>query len=145
MGKFRLEENGYSKEEVNQFIDEVISQTEKMTTRIQTQDTEIKKLKKELEYYEEQEETIKNAIIKAEETSNLIRKNALEEKEKILKEAKNDASSIVNEALLKAEEIKIKTENMEKNIKVLKRKLRLIVEQQLEVIEDLEDIKLEEK
>ena len=49
--------------------------------------------------YKKLEDTVKNAIIKAEESSEMIIKKSYEEKDKIIQEAKQNASVIVNEAL----------------------------------------------
>ena len=47
--KFNYEENGYNKKEVNQFVGEVIRETEEIITRVKKQKKEIlTKLKKEI-------------------------------------------------------------------------------------------------
>ena len=72
-----------------------------------------------------------------------IKKMAREESNMLITDAKNNASRIVNEALLKAEKIETKADTLEHNIKVLKRKLKLIIEQQLAVVEEIEVLDLE--
>lgn len=142
MEKFSREENGYSKEEVNKFIDDVIVQTEAVITRVKTQQEEIKSLKKELEHYQKIEETLKSALLNAEKASNDIKKNAIEESKIIVMDAKRNASHIINDALLRAEKIETKADTLERNIITFKRKLKLIVEQQLAVVEDIEELDL---
>ena len=105
MEKFSYETNGYNRSEVNQFVSDVISETEGIITRVKSQRDEIEKLKKELEHYKELESTLNKAIIKAEETSDNIKKMAREESNIIIDNAKHNASRIVNEALIKAEKI----------------------------------------
>ena len=68
---------------------------------------------------------------------------AREESNMIVTDAKNNASRIVNEALLRAEKIEIKAETLENNIKIFKRKLKLIMEQQMAVVEEIEVLDLE--
>ena len=68
---------------------------------------------------------------------------AREESSMIVTDAKNNASRIVNEALLRAEKIEIKAETLENNMKIFKRKLRLIMEQQIAVVEEIEVLELE--
>jgi len=142
--KFSREQDGYNKEEVNKFIDDVIVQTEAVINRVKTQQDEIKSLKKELEHYKKIEETLKSALLNAEKASNDIKKNAIEESKIIVMDAKRNASHIVNEALLKAEKIEIKADTLERNIITFKRKLKLIVEQQLAVVEDIEELDLKD-
>ena len=142
MEKFSREQDGYNKTEVNKFIDDVIVQTEAVITRVKTQQDEIKTLKKELEHYKKIEETLKSALLNAEKASNDIKKNAIEESKIIVMDAKRNASHIINDALLRAEKIEIKADTLERNIITFKRKLKLIVEQQLAVVEDIEELDL---
>ena len=144
MEKFSREQDGYNKEEVNKFIDDVIVQTEAVITRVKTQQDEIKTLKKELEHYKKIEETLKSALLNAEKASNDIKKNAIEESKIIVMDAKRNASHIINDALLRAEKIEIKADTLERNIITFKRKLKLIVEQQLAVVEDIEELDLKD-
>lgn len=142
MEKFSREADGYNKAEVNKFIDDVIVQTEAVITRVKTQQDEIKSLKKELEHYQKIEETLKSALLNAEKASNDIKKNAIEESKIIVMDAKRNASHIINDALLKAEKIETKADTLERNIITFKRKLKLIVEQQLAVVDDIEELDL---
>ena len=143
MEKFSYEANGYNRSEVNQFIGDVITQTEGIVTRCKQQHREIEKLKAELEHYKMLEDTLKVAIIKAEETGDNIKRMAREESEMIVTDAKHNASRIVNEALLKAEKIENNAEILEKNMKIFKRKLKLIMEQQMAVVEEIEVLELD--
>ena len=143
MEKFSYEANGYNRGEVNQFIDDVIIQTEDIVSRCQSQRDEITELRKELEHYKNIEDTLKVAIIKAEKASNDIKQMAKDESEIIINEAKENASRIVNEALIRADRIERSAALLEKNMEIFKKKLKLIVEQQLEIIEDIEVLELE--
>lgn len=143
MEKFSYEANGYNRSEVNQFISDVITQTEGIITRCRRQSSEIEQLKAELEHYKTLEDTLKVAIIKAEETGDNIKRMAREESEMIVADAKHNASRIVNEALLKAEKIENNAEILEKNMRIFKRKLKLIMEQQMAVVEEIEVLELD--
>lgn len=143
MKKFSYEANGYNRGEVNQFISDVITQTEGIIARCKVQSNEIIQLKAELEHYKALEDTLKVAIIKAEETGDNIKRMAREESEIIVTDAKHNANRIVNEALLKAEKIENNAEILEKNMKIFKRKLKLIMEQQMAVVEEIEVLELD--
>ena len=142
MEKFSREQDGYNKKEVNKFIDNVIVQTEAVINRVRTQQDEIKSLKQELEHYKKMEETLKSALLNAEKASNDIKKNAIEESKLIIMDAKRNASHIVNDALVRAEKIETKADTLERNIIVFKRKLKLIIDQQLSGVEDIEELDL---
>ena len=143
MEKFSYETNGYNRREVNNFVNEVITQTEGIVKKCKEQRNEIEKLKEELKHYRNLESSLKDEIIRAEEAGDNIKRMAREESNMIVTDAKNNASRIVNEALLRAEKIEIKAETLENNIKIFKRKLKLIMEQQMAVVEEIEVLDLE--
>ena len=143
MEKFSYEANGYNRREVNQFVNDVITQTEGIIAKCRAQSAELEKLRAELEHYKTLEDTLKTAIIKAEETGDNIKRMARQESEIIVSDAKHNASRIVNEALLKAEKIENNADMLEKNMKIFKRKLKIIVEQQMAVVEEIETLELE--
>ncbi|MBR2246363.1 MAG: DivIVA domain-containing protein [Bacilli bacterium] len=145
MKKFSYEDNGYNRSEVNQFISDVIKQTEGIIKKCRVQSEEIEKVRKELSHYKSLEENLKTAIIKAEETGDNIKRMAREERELIVKDAKNNASRIVNEALLRAEKIENQADTLERNMKIFKRKLKVIMEQQMAVVEEIEVLELDPK
>ena len=98
MKKFTTSFTGYSKNEVNGFINEVTKEYESMLNNLKNKDKEIERLQKELEHYKDLENTLKSAIMKAEETSDNIKRMARDESEMIVSDAKHNANRIVNEA-----------------------------------------------
>ena len=145
MEKFSYEANGYNRQEVNQFVSDVIAQTEGIIKKCKAQGEALEKLKAEIEHYKRMEATLQTAILKAEETGDNIKRMAREEHEMIVRDAKNNASRIANEALLKAEKIENHAENLEKNMKIFKRKLKVIMEQQMAVVDEIELLELDPK
>lgn len=143
MEKFSYEANGYNRREVSDFVNDVITQTEGIIEKCKDQRTEIQKLKEELNHYRQIENSLKDAIMRAEMAGDNIKKMAREESNILISDAKNNASRIVNEALLKAEKIETKAETLEHNIKILKRKLKLIIEQQMEIVDEIEILNLD--
>ena len=143
MEKFSTEKNGYNREEVKQFINDVIVQTEDIIKRCKKQSEELEKLRSELDYYKKFDASIRKSIINAEETCNNMRKVAQDESENIIANAKTNASRIVNDALLKAEQVETKAAKVESNMRVFKRKLKMIMEEQMAVIEEIEVLELE--
>lgn len=141
--RFSIEENGYNKAEVNKLIDDVIVQTEGIIERVKKQSKEIKELKEELEKYKRMEDTLKSSMYKAEVASNNIKKQAIDEGKMIVEDAKRNASRIVNDALIRSENIELKADTLERNVRIFKKKLKLIVEQQLAVVDEIEELDLE--
>lgn len=144
MDKFHYEANGYNRSEVNAFIERVIRKTEGIINKCQEQKDEIKDLKDKLESYKALEDSINKSIVNAEKTSDNIKRLAREEANVIVSDAKNNASRIVNDALIRSERIEQQADVLERNIKIFKRKLKIIVEQQLAVVEEIEVLDLDE-
>ena len=143
MEKFSYEKNGYNRSEVNRFVGDVIENTEVIVKRVKEQRKEIENLKKELEHYKNIEGTLKQAIYNAQASSDNIKRLAREECDMILTEAKHNANRIVNEALLRAEKVDMNTDTLLRNTRIFKKKLKSIVEQQLQVVEEIEMLELE--
>ena len=145
MDKFSIEDIGYSIAEVNKFVDDVILQTESNLDKLRKSHEEIDNLRKEVNHYKEIEKDLQTALSNAEQGSNDIRKSALQEKEVIINEARKNASRIVNDALIRAERAEIKAETLERNVRIFKKKLKLVVEQQLAVVEEIEDLHVDDR
>jgi len=143
MEKFNYEENGYNRNEVNHFINDVIRQTEDIINKYRRQEVELDRIKSELRHYQQMEEVMKQSVFNAEANGEQIKKLAKEEADMIISDAKHNADRIVNEALLKAEKIEVNREVLEKNMKIFKRKLKLIIEQQMAVVDEIEVLELE--
>lgn len=136
MDKFSLETNGYNRSEVNQFVQNVIVETEKIINRVNEQQLEIKKLRSELSHYKD----LINTINKTQEENEDIKRISREESELIISKAKSNASRIVNEALLQTEKLENDKYILEKNITILKGKLKIILEQQKVVLDALDEL-----
>ena len=157
MEKFTRDMRGYDPDEVNNFLDQVIKRVEKMISdidnknklivdkndeirRLRSKLEETNALKEKLEQYERMESTLNRAILMAQKTSDQLKVAAHRESEIILDDAKKNASRIVNEALIRAEKIENDADMMKRNINVLKRRLKNIIESQLEIIEDIDKL-----
>lgn len=143
MKKFSIEENGYNKNEVHQFVNDVITNTSGIIEKCKLQKQEIIKLKKVIEDYRKVEDALYNRMIEIEKSNQVIRDSALKEAEVIIDEARNNASKIVNEALLKANEEYQKVERLERNTRIFKRKLQILVKEQQAIVDEIEVLELE--
>ncbi|HIR59163.1 MAG TPA: DivIVA domain-containing protein [Candidatus Onthousia excrementipullorum] len=145
MDKFNYEANGYNRAEVNKFVTDVIKETEGIIKKCKDQKKEIRDLKDKLSHYEDLENTLKQSLINAEKTADNVKRLAREEADIIVSDAKHNASRIVGESLLKARKIEQEADTLERNVKIFKRKLKIIVEQQMAVVEEIETLDLEDK
>ena len=157
MQKFSRTLHGYNPDEVNKYLDDVISKVEKMIQSSKEKDIKIEKLEEELsktsynkdlyikaQKFDDLSKTLNKAIVMAEETGEHIRRLARQERDLMLEEAKKNASIIVNDALARSEKLEYEGALLRKNIVVFKRKLRANLEEQLKLVDDIdvnEDLK----
>ncbi len=162
MKKFTIVSQGYDKDEVNSFLDELIVRFEKMIKEINEKndmistlrmdlskngfspelERENKNLKDKVEQYKAMEETLNKAILMAQKTSDQMRLTAHNEAEVITTEARSNANRIVNDALMKADKVQVEADTLRRNLIVFKRRLRSVIETQLDLVDDIEKIEL---
>ena len=142
MEKFTTSKDGYNKNEVNKFVNDVIIEVESMISKLKEKDRKIEELTKTIEKYNNIELTLNKTILMAENTSNEMKKLAKEEAENLINEAKKNASRIVNEALLEAEKTQIESIRLKKNIVLFKKKLKIILENQIDMVDEIDNIDL---
>lgn len=147
MKRFSIVEKGYDVDEVNRFIDIVIERLEKLNTENTTYAAKIERLNARIQ---EKDNTIdgqnvkklEKAILAVQETSDRMKEVAKEEARIIVEEAKNNANSIVHEALIKAEKTEQERILLEKNMRIYKEKIKSMIEAQLRIASDLDKVEL---
>ena len=97
-------------------------------------------LKTQLSYYKQIENSLNNSMEMIRNTGEQIRSNALKEREVIITDAKNNASRILNDALIRAEKINFESDNIRKNTIIYKNKLKTLIDAQIELIDDIDNI-----
>lgn len=120
MKRFTITENGYSRQEVNQFIDDVIKNTEDIIKRVKLQQQEIASLKKELEFYR--------------------KGNVHDQEQQILQKAKEDASKILDDAVKRYAKIEEKIERLEQRMQQFNLKLEESTRQKNDLHSSIEDV-----
>ena len=144
MEKFNTSFNGYKKEEVNKFIDDVIKQVESMINNMKSKDLEIEKLKAELVHYKNLESTFNKALLVAEDAGAQIRNSARSESQMLIEDAKRNADRIINNALIQADTARRDAERLRRNIIIFKKRLRDILETQMDMVNDIDRLDIEE-
>ena len=145
MKRFSIVERGYDIDEVNRFIDIVIGRLEKLNAENATYVAKIDKLTQKLQEkntgnYDVNK--LEKAILAVQETNDRLKEVSREEARIIVEEAKNNANSIVHEALIKAEKIEQERMVLEKNMKIYKERVKSLIEAQLKLADDLDKIEL---
>ena len=140
MRKFSTELTGYNKSEVNSFVMEVTKEYENILNRLKTAESEVKRLEGDLEKYKNMETTLNRAILIAEEAGNQIKKIAHEEYQRIIDEAKKNASRLVSDSLAKVDKIEETKEQLERRVEIYKRRVKQTINEQLELIDEIDKI-----
>ncbi len=89
---------GYSKDEVNSFLEELASDYEKIYREHREMEEEMDAIKTKLRNYEKMESTMSNTLVMAQETADNVKKNAHKEAELSIREAQSEAQKIVSDA-----------------------------------------------
>ncbi|SFD82240.1 cell division initiation protein [Lentibacillus persicus] len=126
---------GYDEDEVNEFLDQVIKDYEMTIREKKDLQEKVEQLNEKLGHFTNIESTLNNSILIAQETAEELKGNAQKESKLIIKEAEKNADRIVNEALTKSRRIEMDIEELKKQAKVFRTRLKMLVEAQLDVID----------
>lgn len=141
MQKFNNVINGYDKNEVNSFLNEVTKEYESMLNKLKERDFKLQVLEEKLKKFENMESILNKSIVAAEEAATNVKKIAHDESRLIIEEAKRNASRIVNDALIKAEKQELEIDELKRRINFYKRRIREALQEQLTIVDDIDDIK----
>lgn len=89
---------GYSKDEVNAFLEELASDYEKIYREHRAMEEEMDIIRTKLRNYEKMESTMSHTLVMAQETADNVKKNAHKEAELSIQEAQSKAQKIVSDA-----------------------------------------------
>lgn len=129
---------GYDEDEVNEFLDQVVKDYEMVLRDKRNLEEQVRQLQERIEHFNSIEDTLNKSLVIAQETAEELKQNAQKEAKLIIREAEKNADRIVNEALSKARKIAIEIEDLKKQSKVFRNRLRTLIEAQLDLI-DSED------
>ena len=127
---------GYDQDEVNDFLDQVIKDFEIVIREKKELQRQVEDLQEKLQHFNNIEETLNKSILIAQQTAEELKVNATKEAHLIVREAEKNADRIINEALEKARRIEIEVEELKKQGKVFRTRLKMLVEAQLELVEN---------
>lgn len=140
MKKFDTVFRGYDKYQVQRCLDDIIKNYEALLIKSKKTEEDNKKLIDQIAYYQRIEDTMNRAIYNAENAGDQIKSTARKEAETLISQARHNANRIINDALLKAERAQNHADQLKRNTNILKRRLRQIIENQLEVIDEIDNV-----
>ena len=128
--------NGYSVEEVDEFLDELTVEYEKKCKDISEKDRQIAQLEKDLEHYKTIESTLQNTLVIAQSAAEEVKSNAKQQAEQIIKDAEGSAKQSVDSLNQSIVMKKREIDEMEKQFDIYKAKMESLLISQLELIKD---------
>ena len=135
--KFSKKVKGYDVDEVDDFLDDLTEDYEKIYKEASEAREKIATLESQLERYQGLEDTLQNTLIMAQTTAEEAKKVAMDQAEQIVKTAQNDAKSAVDELnqeiLLKKKEL----DDLQKEFDVYKAKMESLLISQLELLKEV--------
>ena len=129
--------NGYSVEEVDDFLDEIGTDYAKKHKELTEANRRIEELNTEMQKYKTLESTLQNTLVMAQTTAEEVKKVANQQAEQIVTEAKAAAEK---EANLLDQQISYKRkalEDLQKQFDIYKAKMESLLISQLELIKDI--------
>lgn len=129
--------NGYSVEEVDEFLDDLTACYEKIYKANNESQDKIAELQDKLEHYKNIEGTLNNTLIMAQSTAENIKNVAKQQADQIIRDAETDArqslSSLEQQISLKKKDL----DDLQKQFDVYKAKMESLLISQLELIKDI--------
>lgn len=131
---------GYDKNQVIKYIDELILSYENLLNKSKNTEETSRLLEEKLKYYKNIENALNRAIFTAENAGDQIKRAARTEAQSIVDEAKRNANRIINDALTRSSKIQESSDRLKRNVDIYKRRLKAVVESQLNAIDEIEEI-----
>ena len=125
---------GYNEDEVNEFLDQIIKDFEITIRQKKDLEKEAEELNEKINHFTNIEDTLNKSILIAQETAEELKSNARKESKLIIKEAEKNADRIINEALSKSRKIAMEMEEMQRQAKVFRTRLKMLIEAQLDMV-----------
>lgn len=129
--------NGYSVDEVDEFLDILTADYEKMYKENTESRDKIENLNKDLEHYKNIESTLQSTLLMAQSTAEEVKNIARQQADQIISEAKSmagkEADMLSQEVVLKKKEL----EDAQKQFDIYKAKMESLLISQLEILKEM--------
>lgn len=129
--------NGYSVEEVDEFLDELGVDFAKKYKELNEANKQIEDLNESLEHYKTIESTLQNTLLMAQSTAEEVKNVAKQQADQIIVEAKSaaqkEADMLDRNITLKRKEL----EDLQKQFDIYKAKMESLLISQLELLKDM--------
>ncbi|MBP3597305.1 MAG: DivIVA domain-containing protein [Clostridia bacterium] len=135
--RFSKSIKGYNVNDVDDFMDELTIQYEKLYKENAEYKEQIESMKKDLEHFRSVEHTLQNTLVMAQTTAEDIKKIATQQADQIIKDAQSGAKAALDDLSRQEFELKVKMEEMKKQFDMYKAKMEALLIAQLELLKDV--------
>lgn len=132
--EFKKTIRGYNEDEVNEFLDKVVADFEKLYRENGELKDKIAVVNERVDNYTLMEKTLQNTLVVAQTTAEEVVVNARKKAEVIEREAEEQAKRIIEEANNSVVDIHREYENIKKDVQVFKTRFRTLLESELEAL-----------
>lgn len=127
---------GFKPDEVDQFLDEVVEDYERLYKDNIELKNKITMLTEQISQFKAMEETLKETLVTAQKTAEEVIANAQKKSELIISQAEEHARKIVEKANNEVVDLQNESFNIKKQVQVYKTKFKMLMESQLELLND---------
>ncbi len=129
--------NGYNVEEVDEFLDEITTDYEKLYKENKELKDNTEELHNDVGQYKNIESTLQNTVVIAQKTADEIQEVAKKQAEQIIKDAEAKAKQSVDELNLQVTMKQKELDDIKRQFDVYKAKMESLLISQLELIKDI--------
>lgn len=127
---------GYNVDEVDDFLDQLTDDYEKIYRENSDLRDQVEESKKEIEHYKSVEHTLQNTLMMAQSTADDIKATAQSRAEQIIRDAQSEARRATEEIAKEEFDIRKRTEELKRQFEVYKAKMEALLIAQLELLQD---------
>lgn len=129
----------YNPEEVDEFIEQLSSDYEKLFNEVVRLRKENKGLQEELQRYKEQEEELRSSLLSAQRTYAQVKEEAEREGQAIIQEARQKAEELIQQGTKKIQERFGQYKRLQEMEELFRIRFRTLLESQLKDLNQLEE------
>ncbi|CAB1128482.1 cell-division initiation protein [Candidatus Hydrogenisulfobacillus filiaventi] len=133
--EFRRVLRGYSEDEVNEFLDQVVKDYEAVLRENEELKAGAAAAGERLEQYRQLEETLKNTLVLAQSTADEVKVAARKEADAIIHEAEGKAQRILEEAQAQVRALEQELERLKREADVFRAKLKSLLESEIALLD----------
>lgn len=134
--EFKKSLQGYAREEVDQYLDEIAESFEGEIAERGKLETELSELRERVAHFDAIKETLQNTLVLAQRTADEVKANAHKETDLIKERAKLEVNDELQDLRRKLDESKAELARMQDQVSTVKHDLRSFLTRHLALIED---------